>query len=476
MTRDDSAPSDLAGQRRRATLARAPLRCLQGSDYDLTSEPQGLLRREAVVSRTGGTLGAPAELDGVVRSARSDAGGHLPRRWAARALAVAVSATLGLSVLAGMRLDAAAPRTAPPPAASPAPAVLPVLHITPAAGTAVNPITPIVVRAVGGTVRSVAVTNTTSQSPVAGTVSSDTTTWTSTGPLSYGTTFQVAATAIGPGGAVTQRTAVVTTLSPAAEIYPALIPAPTSRAFGVGQIIGVSFDHDVINKAAAENALRVESNPAQSGSWYWIDKRTVHYRPSSYWQPGTTITVRANLYGVDVGNSVYGKSNREATYAIHDSWVAKADGATEQMNILHNGTLVKTMAMSLGSPGFPSHSGPHVISDKKPSITMDSCTYGVCKGEPGYYREQVALDERISNDGEFVHSAPWSVGQQGVSNVSHGCVNLSPANAQWFYQHFGLGDVVEITNSGGPQLPVWDTYGDWTKTWREWTAGSAVHD
>jgi hypothetical protein len=72
-----------------------------------------------------------------------------------------------------------------------------------------------------------------------------------------------------------------------------------------------------------------------------------------------------------------------------------------------------------------------------------------------------------------VHSAPWSVGQQGDSNVSHGCINLSPANAQWFYDHFGVGDVVEVINSGGPPLPIWDTYGDWAVSWSEWTAGTA---
>jgi lipoprotein-anchoring transpeptidase ErfK/SrfK len=157
---------------------------------------------------------------------------------------------------------------------------------------------------------------------------------------------------------------------------------------------------------------------------------------------------------------------------IHDSWVAKADGASKTMQIFHNGTLAKTMAISLGSPDHPSHSGPHVISDKQPSVIMDSCTYGVCEGDPGYYKEKVDLDLRISNDGEFVHSAPWSVGQQGSSNVSHGCVNLSPANAQWFYAHFNIGDVVEITNSGGPKLPVWDTYGDWTVPWPQWQAGT----
>jgi len=103
---------------------------------------------------------------------------------------------------------------------------------------------------------------------------------------------------------------------------------------------------------------------------------------------------------------------------------------------------------------------------------MDSCTYGVCPGRPVFYKETVRLDERISNDGEFVHAAPWSNAQQGHANVSHGCINLSPANAPWFYDHFGAGagagDVVTVTHSGGLSLPVWDTYGDWALSWAQW--------
>ena len=85
---------------------------------------------------------------------------------------------------------------------------------------------------------------------------------------------------------------------------------------------------------------------------------------------------------------------------VHDSWVAKADGATEVMQIFHNGQMVKSIPISLGSSGHPSHVGPHVISDRKPSNVMDSCTYGVCQGDPGYYKEKVDLDERISNDAQ----------------------------------------------------------------------------
>jgi lipoprotein-anchoring transpeptidase ErfK/SrfK len=349
------------------------------------------------------------------------------------------------------------------------------VQITPGPEQAISPTTPITVKDTAGKLQSVVVINTASKRQVTGALSPDATTWRSTEPLGYASTYSVAVTASGLAGLPVKQSSTVHTLTPKAQAYPSMIPSPSQNNIGVGQPIVVRFDHPVSDRAAAERALQVQSTPHQPGSWYWLSDSEVHYRPPSYWQPGSTVTVNANLYGVDLGNGVYGATDRTLTFQTHDAWVAKADGRTEQLQLFDNGALVKTMPMSLGAPGYPTHSGPHVISDKQPSIIMDSCTYGVCQGQPGYYREKVDLDERISNDGEFVHSAPWSVAQQGNNNVSHGCVNLSPDNAQWFYDHFGLGDVVEVTNSGGTPLPVYDTYGDWELSWNQWQAGSALH-
>ncbi|HWE92071.1 MAG TPA: Ig-like domain-containing protein [Pseudonocardiaceae bacterium] len=350
------------------------------------------------------------------------------------------------------------------------------INITPAADSSVSPSTPIVVSASHGALRTVTVTNAATHVVVTGAFSADKSTWTSNEPLGFGASYQVVASGAGMTGTPAQQTATVNTISPSVTAYPSLLPAPNTSDVGVGQPIVVLFDHAVAqaNRADVEKALRVTSNPPQTGGWNWVSAKEVHYRPENYWTPGTTINVNVNVYGVDFGNGVFGQTDRNETLHVHDSWIAQANGATEQMQIFHNGQLVKTMPISLGSPGHPSHVGVHVISDKQPSIVMDSCTYGVCKGQPGYYSETVYLDERISDDGEFVHSAPWSVGSQGSDNVSHGCVNLSPANAQWFFNTFGPGDVVNITNSGGPQLPLWDIYGDWELSWQQYQAGSAL--
>jgi hypothetical protein len=72
-----------------------------------------------------------------------------------------------------------------------------------------------------------------------------------------------------------------------------------------------------------------------------------------------------------------------------------------------------------------------------------------------------------------VHSAPWSVWAQGKQNVSHGCVNISPANAQYFYNTFSWGDIVDIRNTG-VEMPFAPTYDEWGVSWAKWTAGSAL--
>jgi lipoprotein-anchoring transpeptidase ErfK/SrfK len=395
------------------------------------------------------------------------------RGWGVTAAVVAAGLTLAGCAASSTPVGA----PAPPAASVPTPAPAASVAITPTSAAPVSPATPIVILAQHGTLQHVSVTDTASGRAVLGALTAGGTRWSSTAPLDYATSYTVLADTTGPGAQPTQQQATVTTITPAATAYANVVPAPKlvqHNGIGVGQPMVFQFTAPVVNRAAVQRHLHVTTTPPQPGAWYWIDNQHVHYRGAQYWQPGTHIHLAADVYGIDVGNGVFGAENNTADYTVHDSWIAKADGATHQLAIFHNNHQVRTMPTSLGSPTAPSHEGPHIISAKQPSIIMDSCTYGVCQGQPGYYRERVALDERISNDGEFVHSAPWSVAQQGNSNVSHGCVNLSPTNAQWFYDHFGIGDVVDITHSGGPPLPLGDTYGDWAMPWSQWQGGNAT--
>jgi lipoprotein-anchoring transpeptidase ErfK/SrfK len=358
----------------------------------------------------------------------------------------------------------APPKTVPPPAVA----------ITAAGGDQVNPRTPIVVKVQDGRLSSVDVT-TPEGKHVAGARERDGSGWHSTEVLGYESTYEVTAAAVGKDGKTTSQHKTIHTLAPKSQVYPSLIPVPKpGDVVGVGQPIVVRFDHDIKDRSAAEKGLEVTATPGQQGSWSWMSGREVHYRPRDYWKPGTKVSVKINLYGVDLGGGAYGQTDRTLDFTVHDSWVAKADGNTEQMQIFHNDQFVRSMPISMGKDITPTHLGAHVISDKQQKYTMDSCTYGVCPGDPKYYRSDELFAERISNDGEFVHENPASVAQQGSANVSHGCINLDHANAQWFFENFGLGDVVEIANSGGQQLPAWDTYGDWSVPWEKWQSGSAL--
>lgn len=347
-------------------------------------------------------------------------------------------------------------------------------------GDQVNPRTPIVVKVTDGTLNTVTVTNPQTGNHVEGTKSADNSTWTSKDHLRFGATYEVVATAVNTDGKPTEQKSTVHTLAAAAQALPELFPG-TDHDYGVGQPIGVRFDRDV-DKAAAEKALIVTATPAQPGSWHWLSNREVHYRPKDYWQPNTTVKVDANLFGVNLGGGVYGQDDRTATYKIHDSWVAKADGGTHKMQILHNNQPVTTMDISMGMPSQPSHSGSHVVSEKAPKVRMTSCSYDKSRctpGQNGYYDAVHNWGTKTSTDGEYVHElmASYNSGAQGHQNVSNGCINLTDDLAKWFFDRFNPGDVVEVTNSGGKPIDNssgldWGT--DWALDWPAWQAGSAL--
>ncbi len=345
------------------------------------------------------------------------------------------------------------------------------ISVTPSAASHTNPLTPIVVKASKGTLQDVTVTNPKGVA-VTGEFAADKASWSTNEVLGYGKTYKIAASAQDSKGNVTKTDTTVTTINPSTA-YPSVVPPPTANDIGVGMPLAVRFDKPIQNRAAVQKMLTVTSSPAQTGAWYWLSDTEVDYRPETYWQAHTKIRLDIKDYGKDLGGGVYGESDRTIDYTVHDSWVAKADGRSETMAIYQNGHVVKTMPISMGKQATPTHLGAHVISAKNREYTMDSCSYGVCHG-PQHYRSKEYYAERISDDGEFVHENPNSVGAQGSTNVSHGCINLNQENAAWFYAHLGVGDVVEVTNSGGPQLPLSDRIGVWAVQWPTWQAGNAT--
>jgi lipoprotein-anchoring transpeptidase ErfK/SrfK len=206
---------------------------------------------------------------------------------------------------------------------------------------------------------------------------------------------------------------------------------------GVAKPIYINFARPIADRAMAEQAIHISSVPPVPGRFYWTSDTQVRWRPQDFWPAGTVVNI-------DAGGA-------KSSFRVGDSLVATIDDKTHQMEVMRNGKLEKTIPVSMGmaAGGHTTPSGTYYVLEKFPDIVMDSSTYGVPVNSSQGYKVHVQLAVRIDNSGNFVHSAPWSVGDQGKRNVSHGCINISPDNAKWFYDNFGSGDPVVIKNSGG---------------------------
>ena len=396
---------------------------------------------------------------------------HAPVRTAVVAAATfAVLAAVG--VVVGITANGSGNTTSEGSAPAPA-AVLRVLHLK--GGHRLPYKKPLVVRVTNGALTSVAVSEPTGQQ-IPGTYNSTHDSWQSAGsfaPLTelhahvaYADLIHHELSKDFDIRATDSKHRMVALLSPGA-----------GDTVGVGQPIQVTFNYNVPEsmRSAVEGRLNVTTQPHVVGAWHWMSAREVHWRPPSYWKTGTRVAISSNLQGLNFGQGIWGAPGGHATsFKIGDAQISEVDIATHTMHVYDNGVLIKTFPVSTGRDQYPTMDGVHVAIEKAKIVTMDSATVGIPKGDPDYYFEKVYWDVRISYSGEFVHAAPWSVGDQGNSNVSHGCVNLSTENAEWFYNWARRGDVIYVFN--GVRAPSTTDGGtwDWNMPWKQWVDGGAA--
>lgn len=368
------------------------------------------------------------------------------------------------------------------------PLLPPALQITPRPGaTNVAPVGEVAVTATAGTLTDVRMTNEQGR-VVAGQLSADRTAWKPAEPLGYGRSYTLAVTGRGTNSTTVTRTTDFTTVTPQNQadvsfnttLGTSLVEGGT---YGVGTVIVAQFDRPVTDRAAAQNHLVVTTDPPVEGAWTWIDDRKAHWRPREYYPAGTAVTVRANVYGTDLGSGVYGAQDRSTSFRIGPSHVSIADDVTKQVSVYVDGRLVRTMPTSMGRGGTEVHGGKTVsywtqpgvytVMEKANPVIMDSSTYGVPVGAGSGYRLTVPYATRISPDGIYLHQLEDTRWAQGNTNVSAGCLNLNAENAKWFFELSQPGDVVEVRNTGGKPLEQWQN-GDWSVPWETWLAGSAV--
>lgn len=299
--------------------------------------------------------------------------------------------------------------------------------------------------------------------------------WVASQRLEPGVKYQISATGIGKDGKSESfdRSFTTANLSLNQQVYPSVSPLG-GETVGVGMPVLVRFDLPVANRALFEQNMTVESSKPIEGRWAWFGDRSAHFRPKEYWPADTDVTVKVMVNSLPAGNGTYGQQDQVVKFHVGNKSVAYVDVNTHQLTLKDNDQVVRTIPVSTGDAKHQTRNGTKVIMERLRKVDMDAATTGVDSEDPGYYNlKDVEYAMRLTNSGEFLHAAPWSVGSQGRANVSHGCTGMSTVNAKWLFHHMKKGDPVEYT---GSTRPTEDGNGwtDWNVPWDQWVAKSAL--
>jgi lipoprotein-anchoring transpeptidase ErfK/SrfK len=293
--------------------------------------------------------------------------------------------------------------------------------------------------------------------------------WVASRTLVPSTTYALTASVVDDDGDTVTLPLKVTTAAPTKTLVAALSPGD-GKVVGIGQTAVVRLDRPVRSAAdreAVEARLSIATSPSQPGAWRWMDDREIHYRSATYWKPGTKIRVKADLAKTRLSGGVWGEGTRTSSFTVGSALTSVVDVKAHTMTVSRDGKVLRVMKASMGKPGFDTRSGNFIVLEKFATKVMDGSTLAT----PQDYSTEVKHAVRITNSGTFTHGAPWSVGAQGKRNVSHGCINLSPSDAKWFYGEAKRGDVVKVINSATKANSFDAGSRDWNTSWAEWQKG-----
>jgi lipoprotein-anchoring transpeptidase ErfK/SrfK len=337
------------------------------------------------------------------------------------------------------------------------------LVITPASGSRnARPGKGVTVSVSDGTLQNVKVTR--GHDPVTGQLNAARTVWRSTWPLQPGHHYTVWAAARDSAHRTVTRTSAFRTLRPVHTVHASVIEG-YHQAYGVGVPIMITFSHPVTRKAAVERSIRLRTSKPVVGAWYWDSGTSLVFRPRKYWPQHTRVSFVAHLDGLEVAPGVYGTANLSQAFHIGASLIAVVSTRTHYENIYYRDKLLGHWPVSTGSPGDDTADGTYLTIEKGNPVLMSG---------PGYTNFPVPYSVRFTWSGNYMHDAYWSVAEQGYTNVSHGCVNMSPDHARIYYNLAVPGDPVTIT--GSPVAGGWDDgWTEWFLSWKQLLHGSATH-
>jgi len=279
--------------------------------------------------------------------------------------------------------------------------------------------------------------------------------WSSATTLLPGSTYHLTATVVDTAGKGHQVAVTTRTTPPSRTLHVVLSPGD-GKVVGVGMTVIANLDRaisDISDRAAVVQRLSVTTTPSVDGDWRWMSSTELHYRGPTYWAAGTTIKAHADFTRLHLSDGVWGQGVRDTDYSIGSAIISTVDVTKHVMSVVKDGKLLRVVKVSTGRDKYPTKGGVHLVLEKTKLKVMDSATVGIPRKSPDGYYEKVPDSIRISYGGAFVHSAGWSVRDQGIRNVSHGCVNISPADAAWFFDLVKRGDVVNVIHAAvGPKL------------------------
>jgi lipoprotein-anchoring transpeptidase ErfK/SrfK len=420
-----------------------------------------------------------------------------PGQWRRKPIGAVVVAVLGLVLAAcssGGGHSTASTKSTPTPV-SRASLAAAAIQISPGSGSQdADPSAGVTVTAAKGTLKSVVVntgSGTATASPsaaaspstsasgsasssandsVPGTLSPGGKAWHTQWALTPDQSYTVTATASVGGQGTLTRTVSFRTLSPKQTFHTQIFEG-YQQTYGVGMPIMLTFSEPITNRAAVERSLQLTTSKPVVGAWYWDGNEHLDFRPENYWPADTQVSLTGHLAGVEGATGMYGAADLTQSFTIGDSVIAVTSATAHESRIYINGALKYTWPASTGKASTATHNGTYVAIEKENPVRM----IGGTPGTSGYYNELVPYSVRFTFSGDYMHDAPWSVGDQGISNVSHGCVNLSPTDSAIYYNLAVPGDPITVTDS--TKAGQWDDgWTEWFLTWTDYLKGSALHE
>ncbi|GAA2859124.1 hypothetical protein Acy02nite_23140 [Actinoplanes cyaneus] len=306
---------------------------------------------------------------------------------------------------------------------------------------------------------------------VKGTVDKDAKVWHPAESMDWGSKYTVTVSTPAVDGKNNQTSSDFTVMKKPANLVRVTSFLGDGNVVGVGMPLIIKFGRSIPEKyrATVEKNMVVTATPAQEGTWGWISPTEVHFRPKVYWKANSKIDYKVQLKGVKLGDGWYGKSDLSVNLKTGRSLIMTVSNKTKKMTVTQDGKVVKTLPVSLGKASTPSSSGTMVVIEKKEHTVFDTTD----TDPTGGYKTNIDFAQRITWSGQFIHAAPWSEGQQGKRNVSHGCVNVSEAMGAWLFSRTMMGDVITVSGTE-EKLKNGNGWTDWNMSYSAFKQLSAL--